>query len=1034
MKKLLLLFPMLLILLGVDTVYANNQFDTDANGGAGTVLTVKPDQDSGWPGPYGIRITLVNGTTGARIFNSVTNTNTVSVDYTNFTGLEKYKHFGKQSKIERGTTLLTASNFSSLAYSFKKMDIPIPKFISDEGKSLNLIEPFFLNNFNPTNNLSRLVNLLKDLNAPQAYIDAITQTYKCQKEKDDAAIMGLSTPSCNSSTATITGYNFHLLVEPIGYVYLKPENYHNLTGRTIWIAGTASELALFMSPSNGSYNQSGWVAGFTHNNLPKSIYIKNSYYGKLSGIAALPSSTTRLSSPTIYGSSGYGVGVVRLSDLFPPVVEVAPTLDPAACGELGEFRDFNNWKTISENTTSPSLKVDVPNTANFCKVYCRQEVSTRFPGEVLNVKAGTHLPLQETVVGGSKECRAYIDVPAWKAAYDAANAEVVRTFNIWVARKRAIADWEAKYGTSVTSVTGCFTSTGIERDKVLSCSTKELVSGRDMRNSVSYYHGASYVTTFMPEEKTHANFTVSPFTGTPISLAKESGVVLGTSYKLWESLGTMSLTYNLCTVGSNCPSTTNGSYEILKNQSCVLTTTDGYIVGSNAFNQKKISADPLDPRTYSYYIRGKYFIDPRGDEDYRVIFAGIFTTATRPRGTGIYFYQTFRPREVCPSGTSERTISKPTLGRTWQDYLIAVQALETVIGQLKTCNDGWSATFTQKPELVLDFTETASNKTQTYNLVPTTTDGPLIENKVCNSSYSLCLQKTAGTLRVNKNVCNSTTWTCSTQNITNTAVAPYLFSNIMRSQSQRIDYSLPTDANRYVDKATGISHTWATLPARVKTNKSYVDIGYANIPISYGSDVNNPAGEIRVRYKKLGEQIGSTGKSYFDSMLPAANFDANGYLRYSCPWTPMKTPSNECQGFCFTYRPIDLKSPFPGYNSVEREPGANWTTDPDAIRNNITFNRGVADEAVYTNRTPMFRIDFTGANRTAIQAIRAYNKANNYDYTELVCNGVDGRGNNAGTQCRSVFLRSKTMLNSSGKSILSGCGTSTNWTNCPGTE
>jgi hypothetical protein len=1026
MKKLLLLFPMLLILLGVDTVYANNQFDTDANGGAGTVLTVKPDQDSGWPGPYGIRITLVNGTTGARIFNSVTNTNTVSVDYTNFTGLEKYKHFGKQSKIERGTTLLTASNFSSLAYSFKKMDIPIPKFISDEGKSLNLIEPFFLNNFNPTNNLSRLVNLLKDLNAPQAYIDAITQTYKCQKEKDDAAIMGLSAPSCNSSTATITGYNFHLLVEPIGYVYLKPENYHNLTGRTIWIAGTASELALFMSPSNGSYNQSGWVAGFTHNNLPKSIYIKNSYYGKLNGIAALPSSTTRLSSPTIYGSSGYGVGVVRLSDLFPPVVEVAPTLDPAACGELGEFRDFNNWKTISENTTSPSLKVDVKDTANFCKVYCRQEVSTRFPGEVLNVKAGTHLPLQETVVGGSKECRAYIDVPAWKAAYDSANRAIITTYNTWKIWRQRVIDWESEYGTVTTEVMGCFSTTDPydyeSYKRTISCNVCDSVPTTSMIPNSS----------FSPPAPTGNRVTCSGSGASvyyPYFTKTTSAPTLPGSTGTGSSTEKLNLYYQRCATASGallpvCPTTPHPS-EVENiggfNNSCVLSNSanNAFIVGS--------------PRPLPSAFAGFEIITAQVSG--KQILAGRHVPPLSGSLEGsAQYYRYVRPVSTCPTGTSYTKRTKPDDGPAWRAHLRAVENLTTVIAQLKNCNDGWTARFTQKPELVLDFTETASNKTQTYNLVPTTTDGPLIENKVCNSDYALCSQKLAGTLRITRNVCTrSMTSPCTTSVVTG-SISPYLFSNIMRSQSQRIDYSLPTDANRYVDKATGISHTWATLPARVKTNKSYVDIGYANIPISYGSDVNNPAGEIRVRYKKLGEQIGSTGKSYFDSMLPAANFDANGYLRYSCPWTPMKTPSNECQGFCFTYRPIDLKSPFPGYNSVEREPGANWTTDPDAIRNNITFNRGVADEAVYTNRTPMFRIDFTGANRTAIQAIRAYNKANNYDYTELVCNGVDGRGNNAGTQCRSVFLRSKTMLNSSGKSILSGCGTSTNWTNCPGTE
>jgi hypothetical protein len=1042
MKKLLLLFPMLLILLGVDNVYANNQFNTDANNGSGTVLTVKPDQDSGWPGPYGMRVTLVysenmGGTKlpGTRVVGSV------SVDYTNFTGLSGYRHFDKASRIERmsGPSSFTTGNLLSTPYIYKKMSVPLPAFVTDSGIAIkDLVNNYFYDNFNPTNNLERLTGLLTDLKAPPTYIDNIKKTYLCQKQQDN--------PSCDSSTDTIRTYKYHMLVEPIGFIYLKANTKYNKTANTVWVAGTATELALLMNSATGSYSESGWVAGFTHNNLPKSIYISKDYYGKLTGVTPPGDVKTRLPSSLITGSQGFGVGVIELIDYFPvtpPKLKIDPVLQPATCPAQGQFRDFEDWDVIVANTTVPSLRLDIPNSVDFINVYCRQELTTKFPGEIFNVKSGTHLPLEETMVGGSKECRAYIDVNKWRIAYNTANTRVKDTFDIYMKKLKEIEAWENKYdpkNTGITKVSGCVTSAGNIVKKELSCTKIETVPGTSnyMRSTVSYKKSstAPTITTLMPPEKTHATTSTSPIIGSAIDLVVNNGRLTSIpSYIKWKSIAPrIGLVYNLCTFPSGCPTFTNPTLEVYAGKSCALQTkigTNYYLIGSDTFNNLKIPGI-IDPAfsllTYGDYIKGRHNVVV--DESNRYIYSAIRVPSSMGSelGTGVYFYQTYKPTEACPINAPEQTIYKPKLTTEKKDYEEAVKILEKVIEQLKTSYDGWSTTFTQKPELKLEFTETASGKRQNYDLVPTTTTNPLIESATCRSSI-MCTQKALNTLVVYKNVCSTSTENCVQVDISDSQIEPYLFTKIIRSQSQRIDYSLPSDANRYVDKATGIPYTWATLPATVKANRSYVDIGYANIPVSYDSHVNTPvAGQIKIAYRYLGEKTAS-GAYHFDSMSGLSSQFVGGYLRYACDWTPM-VPGE----LSYVYRPIDLKDPFPGYTAVKREPGANWTTDPLAITRKITFNRGVADEAIYTNRTPIFRIDFTGANRTVINKIRAYNKTRNYDYTELVCNGVDIKGNNNGTQCKSRFLTSITMRNDSGKSIVSGCGTSTNWTNCPGTE
>lgn len=98
------------------------------------------------------------------------------------------------------------------------------------------------------------------------------------------------------------------------------------------------------------------------------------------------------------------------------------------------------------------------------------------------------------------------------------------------------------------------------------------------------------------------------------------------------------------------------------------------------------------------------------------------------------------------------------------------------------------------------------------------------------------------------------------------------------------------------------------------------------------------------------------------------------------------------------YRVIDLKTPFPGKTGEGRKAGFNWD-DETLIKEKITKNRNVSDDAIYTESKIMyhFKLDVN-----TLRAIRNYNKSNSYsDYT-LTCK-KEGKQN-----CISTFVHNPT--------------------------
>lgn len=78
------------------------------------------------------------------------------------------------------------------------------------------------------------------------------------------------------------------------------------------------------------------------------------------------------------------------------------------------------------------------------------------------------------------------------------------------------------------------------------------------------------------------------------------------------------------------------------------------------------------------------------------------------------------------------------------------------------------------------------------------------------------------------------------------------------------------------------------------------------------------------------------------------------------------------------YRVIDLKNPFPGKTGGGRMAGFNWSD----LKERITKNRNVSDDAIYTESKVMYHFKLTV---NEIKNIRSYNKSNDYGDYKLTC-------------------------------------------------
>jgi hypothetical protein len=235
---------------------------------------------------------------------------------------------------------------------------------------------------------------------------------------------------------------------------------------------------------------------------------------------------------------------------------------------------------------------------------------------------------------------------------------------------------------------------------------------------------------------------------------------------------------------------------------------------------------------------------------------------------------------------------------------------------------------------------------------------------------------------------------------------------------------------------TGLTEIYSSVYASKSANYSY------SLPINTNRFILKPSGNVvssvsGTPYEKNGNYIDIGYSNYAISPKSLTGFGSgtitlsytgigqNNHLGracgtpgYACDYSTKKIPDcfgDGCiprpKGFNYVYRTIDLDNPFPFTDGTDRQPGYNWRAIPYTVENVITNNRGVKTTNVY-NLAPMYSFDFTGANRLKLMEIRNYNKSYKFKNFEgnITCK--------FGRECRSAFLASDMFSN-----VIKGCGT-----------
>ncbi|MDD3392727.1 MAG: hypothetical protein PHE54_04235, partial [Bacilli bacterium] len=217
---------------------------------------------------------------------------------------------------------------------------------------------------------------------------------------------------------------------------------------------TATETALLLerSEANTPYNinNNGFcvscISNLTHLNLPYSIYISSSHLG-LTGES--PNASSYVESSDITGNSGLGIGVFWLDDFLngghggddeEPGTCDPVSSNPGTCGTTGTYIDSDDWTNCVYN-----WDVALVGASKWCNIYCREEVTTNFPGDIQTaVKAGNHFIWEPISVSGTKVCKTtgltssnaqtsdnLIDLERWLKEWNYLNDRIPVLYDAW---------------------------------------------------------------------------------------------------------------------------------------------------------------------------------------------------------------------------------------------------------------------------------------------------------------------------------------------------------------------------------------------------------------------------------------------------------------------------------------------------------------------------------------------------------------------------------------------------------------------------
>lgn len=1022
--------------------HAGFGYDGDAYSGLKIPITVKPDVTSWWTGMYGIRITLVDEN-GDRPAGSI------SMDYSNFNNLKGYSYFSvtKKSKLNyQGTSSFSATNLikgtNARPYVYKKPIVVIPDFL-DEAASSKIIMNYFANNFDYKKNTTNALKLLEQLNAPAAYIQNVETSVRCQKLVDQIGPSAYADrTTCAVTFASLANaYKYYLIVEPIAYIAIQSGDY--------WVAATATEAALLLD----NWQAAGFVRGITHANLPRSIYITKNYFGgKLTALtAANISSTSYLTKAAMIGTSGYGVGVFWVNDsLENPPVDKPRIIETVVgkCGEDASFKDTEDWDYIKG--VSAMRDVTMGN-EKYCKVYCRQQVITKFPGEVPKQKAGTHYVFEPFAVSTQKDCRADVALSTWRTDYQTAVTNMVNTYNAWQEMIVKKATWDA--GINRTADGPCTTETETKTETYNA--TGEAICGS---NPLLIYRK-----------------TLIIYNSLNISSISSMGDILYVAVPEKQQITVGNGDIFTCMLGVNQYGTEGYRFDLTSYP------TDDYPEGSQ--NGGYIDTYMIEGMPY-YGFRNlayrriapdfpKYKLPQTSCDGITLVGDPVCsggngrkvciinrgktcqrdTTTTVNVGSKFDWYYIYNGGRVNVADTCAGTTYSTTAAHN--EYLAAKAVVDSLENALKTCSS-WNMTFKTEPKLILQQTDGGKViPDQTLQVLDKGIDDPTNTGDFRKEVTNFCTDGGLCTTPITQYSCTGTV--CNGSDAIAAFMKPYYFTKVQQTANENFTYSLPTNYNRYVLKDTGKAVT--TLPSEYVTSGAYKDIGYANIVLGYNADNIDLKGNITIKYSGLGEPRISSGEiikfptyNYVVKAGDTVTFDTyvdkkykggsnTGPLTYSCDYEyEPGTGITECVGptckscvgpsckdskvkLNLVYRPIDLKNPFPAYSGVSRDLGFNWRIQDNYVTDYILNNRGVVGDKVF-DTVPMYIIDFTGANKAAINEIKIYNSKNSYNDLGLTCSGVDLNNHNDGAECKSTYLRTKLAK------YVTGCGMSTDWHAC----
>jgi hypothetical protein len=1036
--------------IGLSNVRAFD-YGYDAYTGGNIPLSMKTNIDTSWwpsSGPQGIRITLVDGNTGDRIAGSI------SVDYSVDSGISTYKQANlvngvKRSKIDYiNTETIPLSNFTTTATANKPIGnltkfISINTVVADDAVE-NYIKNTFLDFNKPAH---KLVDLLRDLRAPAGMITDIESSITCHL-----------TGTCQSSFTILSNkYKYALLVEPLAYFVIN-----NNANR---IAATATEAILLL----GTKEQAGFVRGLTHNNMPKSIYIKEDHF-TISAANYLTKANVAVmegkSYPTVssmIGHNGVGIGVFWIFDELPPIPDTCqanPTCINGDCGETSSFKDDTNWDCITNDADFIDL---TKGNLTYCPVYCRQEVESSFPLEVSSLTPGTNFVFEPVSITAYKECRADVKLTQWKADYDAAVSQMQTAYNNYREANIKYLTWKyiddrdrtavgtftaqttpsTAYG-NITSSTYC-SRTPSTREEVRRFPATASGCFNNTTGPIFGDVDIEYILTVANPLRANIDFPRAKSFDNRICQLKEKSGASFSLYGICRPYGTDTsncmlgyvrnpfptpLSYNdyrLTYLRTDFDTPVNFERFMAPNLQCdfgngivvdgydgIVTTGGGVYIGSNGtcIEEELTPAVETGDRVYwGYKYPSTSATYKSGSATGTCLNSGYTTTLANARSAALTTYTNARNR------------------------------VTSLRNAMASCT-GWSMELSQKPTVVAEQKEVLSSGTvtKTYNLISSLINKSVSPQAVyCDPANATCAT-TLYDYNCVGDVCNSSDRVVST--------LPKV-TRVGNSITETFGYTLPPDTNRFILKDGTVT---SLLPIDYQIGGqyegAYSEVSYPNYSFSYdvkksyvdGNVVYDysSGGSITIKYKNIGEG------SKFDTCM---NRDAAGFANYTCDYSFADNDSDpddddeeekcieslfNCCGPCpgginLIYRPIDLEDPFNAVNGAGREPGFNWRYEPiiDLVDKYITNNRGVTADAVY-NLEPMYVIDFTGKNKFMLNQIRQYNKTHKYDDFEMACTGKDLLGNSNLTECRSTFLREEIV------SIVSGCGMDGNWNKCSG--